>query len=461
MDIFDFIRNFDVDKVNAGAIRLLSEIGIKVPDEKLRKRILAAGELKARGDRVIIGEKVFMAMADELRARKKPESSGAGLRIYPTSWVSSFYDTESGQIQPYDTVTLVRNMKLVDALSAEGVIPEVPGHPHDVHPSLQFLAAYYVMCCHCPVHNPPTMNQEAWVFDALREMAAVMGDTIAIAAEPISPLNFSGNSIEVALEYAGKYPEVSSDIGIDWMPIMGITAPLDWTAAWAQSVAENIGGCILFRQLGYREAYTTFRLFPANMSTGLIAFCSPEALIGTLTRARIHAYYGIHSPYTECMLTSAKEPGIQAAAEKTAHSLVAAMAGRTRLEGGGMLGIDEIFCPEQLMIDLEIKRYIEKFMAGVSAGPGDIVGLVNEGLQENTFLTAPATVEQFRTFSWLPGLFDYGSPAQWNNRPRRILADARHAAEEKIRAHSFELAREKRNELTSILRQAEEKAASM
>ena len=457
IDSLGLIQNFDVEKINNGAIKILTQIGMSVPDEILKKKILKTGNFDTKENRIIFREKSIENAIEELRNKTSPKPKTDKIKIFPTIWVSYFFDPESKKILPYTTPALTDYTKLVDSLTEDGVDPAIPGHPQDVHPELQFLTSYYIMCCHSRSHYPPSMNQEFWVFDILREMAKVMGDKISIGVEPISPLTFTGNSIYLALKYCGKFDEVSDEIGIDVMPIMGITAPLDWTAGWAQSVAENLGSYIIFKSLGIKKIYPTFRLFPASMQTGIITFGAPEAILGTMTRAKIHKYYNIHSLWTESMLTSSKEPNQQAAVEKTFHSIFAVLSGKTLLEGGGMLGIDEIFSPQQLIIDLEIKKYIEKFFMGIEKSEEDVLSLVSEGLKETSFLTTSKTAGGFRKFCWLPKIFDYTSVNQWRSQGENILENAWRMAQNKIKSHTYELEKTKRKELDKIMQKAKEK----
>jgi hypothetical protein len=132
IEILSLFSGFDIKRVDSGAKQILAEIGIRVPDEKLSNR-----NLKTRGDRILIPETDFEEMANALRGRQLPDPASDNITIFPTIWVSNYYDPDSEMIKPYDTATLAEYTKLIDALKEEGVDPAVPGHPQDIHPTIR------------------------------------------------------------------------------------------------------------------------------------------------------------------------------------------------------------------------------------------------------------------------------------------------------------------------------------
>ena len=66
------------------------------------------------------------------------------------------------------------------------------------------------------------------------------------------------------------------------------------------------------------------------------------------------------------------------------------------------MSMDEIFSPAQFIIDMEIARYVQRVIEGVTwEGDGeDIAKTIAEGAAEGNFLTHPTTLEM------LPHLFE-------------------------------------------------------
>jgi trimethylamine:corrinoid methyltransferase-like protein len=192
------------------------------------------------------------------------------------------------------------------------------------------------------------------------------------------------------------------------------------------------------------------------MRSGLAAFGAPEYLVALLSRRRVREFYHLPCAYSETMMTDAKCPDQQAAAEKAVLSACAAMAGFRAFESAGSLFIDEIFSPQQLLVDIEIKDYIQHALSGArrERSIDEIQELVSEGLDGNGFLGAPNTVDNWRSFYWRPSLYLQTSRSNWQLAPRKVLDAAWESARAKISAHTYELGGEKLRGLEEILAEA-------
>ena len=444
------LEGFDARVVHEDAVRILCEIGLKVPDSGIKNRL--GRSLSVKGEKVLFGEEVVEEFTEEIRSSRPPEPDDGKLTIFPSGWSSYFVDPETSEVKPYDTKTLSDFTKLVSSLADEGVVAGgVPGFPLDVPPQMQVITQYYINCLYNRRPSAPGIAHSSEIMKFLVEMANVMEHEVHVGVEPISPLTFAGSSVEVALEFSHMDPY----IWLDPMPMMGISAPLDWHAAWAQAVAENLGSYVILRILGLKKIGLSFRLFPASMLSGMIFFGSPQYLTSLLTRKRIREFYNLPPGGAESMLTLAKLPDPQAAAEKCAQTTLAALAGFRTFDGAGTLAIDEVFSPQQLMIDIEIKNYVENILKelGGRAFPSDALELVKEGI-DGSFLSAGTTLDRWRSFYWLPELFDQTSRAKWEEKGRKILDRAWELAKERIPKYDYELEGSRRRKLEEIVQKA-------
>ena len=66
----------------------------------------------------------------------------------------------------------------------------------------------------------------------------------------------------------------------------------------------------------------------------------------------------------KCFHTNAVEPDPHASAGRGMYAALMATMGATDFGYGGMLAVDKVFSAEQLLIDIEIIRYLEHFMKG-------------------------------------------------------------------------------------------------
>ena len=444
------LSGFDVEAVWEGACRILERIGLEVPGEKLRSRV--ARSFPAKNGRVCIPRDVLEHHAEEIRSgAPKPAGRGADDRLVMSNnpFCSHYLDPADGKVKPFDMDSLIRHTRLACSLSdGNALYGQVAGYPPREPPRLQFLISYFVNCCHNRSAGPHPLVTDEQVLKYYLEIASVMGHQTFVGAEPISPLRFAGDSVHLAAEH-GR--EIS--IGVDPMPIMGITAPLNWHAAWAQSVAENLGSYVLLRACGCQKVEApTFRLFLPNMATGAIYFSSPQHIFAMLARRKVRAFFNLTLDWGEFMLVTSKQADAQAATEKTVGCVLAKVFDFRFLEGAGNLSMDEIFSPQQLLIDIEIRNYVSGLPAKLDDARDDIVAMVGEGVNAGNFMQCEPTLGRFREFTWPRGLFDFARLGGWDG--KNLLDKAARRAEEKLAGYDYELAGETREALERIMARA-------
>ncbi|MCS7187513.1 MAG: trimethylamine methyltransferase family protein, partial [Armatimonadota bacterium] len=405
------------------------------------------------GERALLSQNVVEEFVEELRSQGSNgvEGEDGELIVFPSSWSFFYVDPISLEVKPYDKEHLIQFTKLVDSCRGMGVGGGAPGWVQDEPPLMRPIVSYFIQCRYSSISYFPGIAYDIETLKWMKEMAKAMGHEFGIGVETFSPLSFSGNSLDVAIHFSDEV----SEVGLDPMPIMGISAPLDWHAAWAQSVAENIGGYILLRLLGFKRVYPSFRLFTGSMRSGLISFGAPEYALILLMRVKIRKFYNIPVGVAESMLTTAKLPDQHAATEKASLTLFAALAGYREFEGAGTLSLDEIFSPQQFIVDLEVRDYIARVIRGIDkVSIKDAIELVQEGLTEGNFLAAPFTTNRWRDVYWRPRLFHQIPLSQWKKEPKRVLDEAWEVAREKIAKHDYELDEDKVRELEAIVQRA-------
>jgi trimethylamine:corrinoid methyltransferase-like protein len=337
-------------------------------------------------------------------------------------------------------------------MADEGLLGgSVAGIPQDVPAEMQFLMAHYIDCVFSRHPNGWCLMHSEAVMRYFFKIAEVMGFRKSIGTEMISPLKFMGQSIDLAIDFGGK--DVA--VGIDPMPILGVTAPADWHMAWAQSVAENMGSYIIFRECGLEQVDPpSFRLFLSNPVACTTYFSSPQHIIALLARRKVREFFGLATTGAELLLVASKAPDQQAAMEKMAGCLLGKLCGFSYLEGAGGLWLDEIFSPQQLLIDVEIKHYVEGVAADLNGPAQDIVAVMKEGIRTGGFLEADLTLDRFKQFVWKSKLFDLGSRGSWKGDHQTLLSKTARLSEEKISAYTYELTDNRREALDAVLAQA-------
>jgi trimethylamine:corrinoid methyltransferase-like protein len=150
---------------------------------------------------------------------------------------------------------------------------------------------------------------------------------------------------------------------------------------------------------------------------------------------------------------------VQTAAEKAAGAVAAALAGYGTWFGGGLIGLDEIFSPIQLMIDCEIRDYALQIARGFEGDEDfDDVALLRDILQAGDeplpFMTHPTTVAGYRKVFREAMLFRR-EPYKGESQPREdLFGRAREEVKRLLRSHSYRLEPGKLAEIERIYQKA-------
>jgi trimethylamine:corrinoid methyltransferase-like protein len=280
-----------------------------------------------------------------------------------------------------------------------------------------------------------------------------MGKRVGAGVHPISPLVLGGEELDLALRLMDQ--GTLGSVGTAGMPVMGVTAPLDWVAGWAQAVAEAAGAAIALEALGAKRVSAFAALYVAEMRTGALVFGSAEHALITLAEAKVNReILGSLRRSAKAAYTTAKTPAAQAAAEKTAHTVVALLGGYRDLGSIGILAVDEVFSPQQVFIDLDIVGHAWRIARGIEAkhAGGDVVALVREGIASaEHFLAAPNTLARFRDFYWAPGIFDHRATATWLVSPTDALDEAWARSRQLLEGYDYELDADRQRALRKVM----------
>jgi trimethylamine--corrinoid protein Co-methyltransferase len=191
--------------------------------------------------------------------------------------------------------------------------------------------------------------------------------------------------------------------------------------------------------------------------TAMRPYGRPDMVLANLMGAQMGRRYGVRSG-GQCGLTDAMRPSPQAAAQKIQSALPTLMASGHGSVAAGLLAIDEVFSPVQIVLDDEIVSALAHFahefdISDASIG-ADVVAQVGPG---GTFLAEPHTAEWFRREMWEPAIWERHPFAAWQERDGRTDVDR---ARERVLAilavigEERGLSQEERQDLQQIIRLA-------
>lgn len=444
------------------ALQVLEKVGMDVPHKGVLKLLAAHKGITIKNTRVYfspwLGEEYLQRFRKEEQARPAEEK----FKMEGSWYCANVLDIDTGKIRRSHSQDLIQAVKMCQILDASRAV--APVAPLDVPISLQALTAWKICLenSSCMGGAPVT---DVRVADYVQKMLQVVGRKGPVWCEEItiSPLRLNSQALELVYYFLDKGMIVEGEPGP--MISAGATAPIFTPAFFVQGVAEWLGAYIVLKIISHdRQGNSTYfrtlfngglRFEPMHfdMRYSSIAFGSAESLLFRLMTRQIFRYLGCVPPIGGAFRSASKEVDAQAAAERAMNVLVEALDGVRIFAGAGMLSIDEVFSPEQLVIDKEILNYISRVIEGIEfrEEKGLSLEVIKEGVARGGYLDHLTTVEGFREIYWLPTLFEHLTLRQWQGKGMTSLRQKVKAEiEQRVREYYFELDKDVQRELNKI-----------
>jgi len=436
------------------SIKVLTEIGVEIPHKGIQALLTDYRGIKVvNGKRVLFApsliEKFFnVSRINEINENLSYEDNeykikGAGYRSY-------VIDIETGKIRDATIKDLIELTKLEDSYRIQGFSPILP---QDIPLPLQEIAIHKF--CWENSRNIgggilTTIPSANYVY----EMSQVVGKPLYLELWVMSPLKIDPSNLDLILHFLDKK---NVEIGVGTFAMAGATSPLSFPGAWVQAMAENIAGFIILKLISKEsnvKLITEGGVHPFDFKYANIAAGSPEEILMRLIGIQLMRYLG-YEPST-MITTMAKEPNPQAGAEKMASAIVFALNGIRNFYGAGALAWDEVFSGEQVVIDMEIFKYIQRVIGGFLFHSQNLsLKIIREIGPGGNYLMHSSTVENFRNINWMPEIFEHSMLNQWKNKGGESLREkVRKVARQRIKNHSFELNKSEKRELDKIYNKA-------
>jgi trimethylamine:corrinoid methyltransferase-like protein len=450
-----------LDDIETAALRILEEVGIAVHDDDARRRLCAAG-FRARGDRVFIEADVTTAFLDEERGRDGEASppdpiSEDGverpIQLSVSPYPQHVHEIETDGIVPFDTPRLIEATKLVDGLAAMGVVSSPPGCPADVPPALQPVVQYWVAATYSRQGRRPVDAKSRESLPYVMDIAEALGHPLrSYPVYVFSPLTLAGESLRCVVEFADRFTSVS----VSNMSSLGCSAPVGVGNACALSVAEVAGAAILVRELTGLPVRWSIRICPVDLSSLAMSLGTAEDLLLHLVNTQVNAHFHgrAFAPTITTMHTSAKAPGPQACAEKASLMTAGALLGARHFGDAGTISLDEVFSPEQLLYDIEIKDHVTRIARGfdIECSPEACLAEIAAGVEEGGFVGLETTVDQHRDVYWRPRLFERRFLSSWQAEGEASIRERAHELIADVRAaHEYALCADTQSDIDDIL----------
>lgn len=401
----EYFTDKQVEQILEGAIRILQEIGVKLPNDDYAGRMRAKGFTTCNG-RITFDRSRILAQMEH----QKGEGWQPG-RTRPfgahTSAYSHSYERIDGS--GFDAITDTANKKMAQfvnhvAKTWTGLGPIAPGHPTDIPPELQFLKQAvnsFEWCENFHSMEPVSVIAAPYQFEVCEVMERpITGLPVYVA----SPLTIAGESFDIVITNAHKL----ESIWVGSMPSFGANTPMNLIAAYAQTIAETIGGSIICQELTGVPSYFGTNIFTFDFHAMSMPFGTPEKLLLEFMNFELECKLmgrKVTIPSTD-IHSNAPRSGAQAAIEKSTLAMAGALRGAQYFSGIGVLGMDELFSPVQLLLDLEMLSHIERIIDGMPMEDfdGDIIEEVRSGIAQG-YVQSDRTLDHFKEYVWNSRLF--------------------------------------------------------
>lgn len=413
-----------IQSMHTSALQLVEQVGISVPHRGILALLSGQKGVSIHGEVVCFQPEV---VERAMRLMCYPEwANQLQWGIISGAYEMNVLDGASGQLRPATTDDLRQATRLCESL---GMLGSAPILPQDIaSPELREIALYKISYENSARKssdlfdaNPKSSPETA---EIVYEMAQAAGRYFSVGVMVISPLRMMESELEIIYRFLDRKVPMM----VTALPSAGATGPYPLVGAHVQSLAEVMAAMTTLTLVSrgapvYASPIDSIRAHPFDMKQAAFVYGSPEDLLGTLIQSQLNRQYGI-PVVAKSLLTNSPLPDEQAAAEKSAHTLAAALAGARIFTNAGVLAVDEIYSFEQALIDYEIVQYCRRVCAGFEFSPEalGVEAVIETGIGGN-FLMHPTTLTRYKTGAWQPQLFDHTMLSQWQSRGSRSLME--------------------------------------
>ena len=446
--------------MHEAALAMLDKTGMFVANEEIREALAARSGFVLDGHRVRIrpaAVEAWMAAFRKDSAENRPEPIEERIcRVADRpAWV---VERDHCATRPSLREDAIAGAKLIRMLESRGVRGATPCVPTDVPLALQPFEQFMIGAAYSSggglTANVCDIPTERYI----REMNSVYGRGKHISVWYPSPLSFSGDSVDMIWHF--RHDTDSTFVGS--MPIMGLTGPCDPVGTMTLAMAEAVGGATILTELLPDVVAGIFpHPQPANLRTGTIVLGSPEWELLELMHRDVIQWYGGNMT-TKLIHTMSNLPDAQAQIEHSQGALLGALGGYKVFEAVGQLAIDGVWCPVQLLLDLDIIDHAHRITRGADSGAGldvaNLADVVDRVVREDiTFAESETTVPNIGSQYWEPALLHRMDAPAWRDSDMGDLLDAAQTeADRLIGEYDFDPPLDILKELNSIYTRAKD-----
>jgi trimethylamine--corrinoid protein Co-methyltransferase len=413
----------DVDLIHYSALRVLDQVGMEIQNRRLLEVLGDFGlsvDFETQRARFPPGlVERFIAEADKhvWESAKPRVSAAAGV------YHGLYHDPFSGELVPWTEqalafyFALARHLPHVNGASMLGCRLPVPG------PLEPLYERYY--CWKYGAEEGGSIYMDE-ICPYLLELYQILAEERGLPLEQVFhatvylvPALKLGRHESYQLAY---FWERGLRVGIGGgMGAMGATAPVTLAGAVVLNLAEQLALRILNWALyNEKRLHLSSAISVMDMRTGARPYGAPEMALTNLMTAQLARHYGA-SFSGQAGLSDAKLPSVEAGAQKALTTLPTLVAGGSVWLDAGLLSIDEVFSPIQMVLDNEflsaLRRFTYEFEISEEAIGLETILEVGPG---GHYLDSEHTLRYFRDEHWRPTIWSRQMLNPWLDGGQRL-----------------------------------------
>ncbi len=441
----DVLKKEEIKKIDAASREILSSVGIKVPDARIKSLFMQEGA-DVKEDVIYFNDKIMQKYLDmpykghTLFGRdvsKKAVFEKGHHCFQSTSGQFAIIDMENGTRREPRTQDLIDGVRLGERLENIDIVGAFV-MPSDIAPQKRsVLSAYHLFK---NTTKPVTLwiDNEDSAKKIIQMMQVIRGGSQKLAEMPltyafietISPLQYTPDSLGILWQFA----EASLPVGFGPMAMTCASAPGTLVATITLENAEILSGVIIARMINAHVPLCYWGIpHVMDMKTASISFGSPEQTLMALAAVQLASFYGLAAG-TNTGLSDAVSADAQSGTERAISAYSAMMAGCNIFGHQGICGSDQGASLAQLYIDNEVIGYMKRIKRGLDFTEAKILleDIKQKGIG-GSFLTSDSTIRHYRQELWMPELFTRGSFESFASRGISLVRAAEEGAQKKIK----------------------------
>ena len=434
------LRQQEIEDIHHTSMRILSEIGMHIPDADILRLLEANGAGVDRNRMVVkipesmVEKALFGIKKDFTKAAAyfgRHLEFGKGEFILWMCSMPEVIDLSQNKKRRGTHEDMMKGITVGNVLENVGVVEphgipgEVPPHVVDVY-CYRYLYTYSMKPCSTWIYSDRSAE---YIVEMAKVIAGIRGEKdlpLFYFAETISPLRYARHTLTVMKRMAAeKVP-----IYIGPLVTAGGSGPVTLAGTLALANAEVLSGILLVWLLNPDQALVYPGLSSIlDLRNALISYGSPEQALLSIAAVQMAKYYGMGC-CCNVHLSDSNLCDFQRGYEAAATAAFALASGVEMLGIVGYAGAGFLCCNpgcqslEQLIIDDECAEYMKRIVRGFEVSEEtlafDVLKEVGIG---RTFIDRDHTVKFMRKEHYFPRLFNRDSYDVWQKKGALSIAE--------------------------------------